>query len=705
MFQLFVKNNWLNEKDFYFYQGERLRFPSHLIFKLQWENEIVSSIHVGDQLLYKGSEEETRFTFQLMHVSELTELRVRYKNEEGTEDELISIHFDLALYPTETVLVDLIKRPLFDLLSIYTEYARESGESVIEFDADLMQERSHHLNKSLEEFFKQLEKNDDYLFYRERRQILVLIESIIREPKKKLTDQDQLVHASEATIIGPRTMQHFMQDTSTWSGISFGKPRPNKLLQSYQGESIDLYENRFIYTFIKLVISKIQPLKIKLQQMLENLETNEQDLLFRENQGLITDFERPVLERLTGEKEQLLRLISEVKTYEGQLKKQFTFFRGLKEIRGMVRPNQVLLQNKYYGKLYQFYKNFLNNASDLSSKAPDHIDYLTYYSDFIYLDTIRLLSQLDFYPENGSVQLSINPDPDGYFLTSDPIEHNFRAGDGSPFRIKLNRQALATRENEIARIVISLINIETNETKKIQLLPTLTSFKAETTKDTIMYLYGRQDDVDATYVLYPMETKAEYEAMPYELAHYIYTIGGTYIAPEDREKFGNFKYGIFQYSTHQQLSYDLLLRILKIGLFQIGHHHRCLICHAPGRPINVQNAKYSYECSNSACRVEWGSGTCSNCNGELLKMKAPHTNDKAKLEQDDEQLRNMKAIEWLIMNESKNAKNSLAGICENAYRDSGFFVICPTCGDCQKSKSTMRICQYCEAREKRMQSI
>lgn len=698
MLKLFVKNNWLNEETYTIYTGQILKFPSHLMFRLEWTDERVTSIHVGDQLLYLAADGEHSFTFPLTHVAELTELRIRYQNNEGMQNQLYQIHFDLGLYPAESLLIHTIKRPLFDLLSEWASIAREEGEDSIEFDASLMEERSEHLTKSLDEFLKQIAEQDDYLFFRERRQILVLIEQVIRQPKKKLIDREQLVHSSEATVISPRTVQHFMQDTSTWSGISFGKPRPNQLLQTYQEESLNVYENRFVVTFIRLVIQQIQPLKLKMKQMYENTVSNEQDLLFREKEGLLDVNEKHKLEQIQGDKERLHILLAEVKSYEAQLKKQLDFFKEIKEISGYVKPNQVLQQNKFYGNLYKLYKHFRNDAGSLASKTPDSIDYLSYYNDFIYLDLIRLLRQLQFYPENGTVRLPINPDADSYFLTSDEMKHAFQASDGSPFQITISRSALTKRDREIARILVVLTNIETNEVKQIQILPTLTSFKSYFSKDTIRYLYSREDEVDSTYILYPMETNDDYHQMPYELAQYVYTIGSKFIDAEDLDNFGNFKYGMFQYSTHQQLSYDLLQRILKVALFQIGHHHRCLICNATGKPTHVNNTKFSYICSNSNCKLEWGSSTCS-CGGEMLKMKAPLSKVKGE-ERQEERLRNMKAIEWIIMNESKNAKNSLAGLCENALRNGGFFVICPTCGNCPKSEGKSRICKYCEAKER-----
>ncbi len=82
-------------------------------------------------------------------------------------------------------------------------------------------------------------------------QAIPYLDNIIRNPRKFITQEEDIVKVEKAKKVTKETVKHLAQHTSYIQGMDEdGLIRPIKVLNIRREETVELYENRFIYTLI-----------------------------------------------------------------------------------------------------------------------------------------------------------------------------------------------------------------------------------------------------------------------------------------------------------------------------------------------------------------------------------------------------------------------------------------------------------------------
>lgn len=91
----------------------------------------------------------------------------------------------------------------------------------------------------------------DYSWLEKIEEVLVYLDDIIRNPKKFIIQEEEVVPVERAKKITLETVRHLAQHTNYIQKIEDdGTITPNKVLNVHKEESYDIYENRFIYSLL-----------------------------------------------------------------------------------------------------------------------------------------------------------------------------------------------------------------------------------------------------------------------------------------------------------------------------------------------------------------------------------------------------------------------------------------------------------------------
>ncbi len=81
---------------------------------------------------------------------------------------------------------------------------------------------------------------------------LPYIDNIIRNPRRFMVPEEEVVIIEKTKKVTKDSIKHLAQHTSLIRDVEpDGTVKPSKLLNTYKEETIDLYENRFIYSLLK----------------------------------------------------------------------------------------------------------------------------------------------------------------------------------------------------------------------------------------------------------------------------------------------------------------------------------------------------------------------------------------------------------------------------------------------------------------------
>jgi len=80
------------------------------------------------------------------------------------------------------------------------------------------------------------------------------IERIINTPRNVIKEEELIVNVANARKGGAETVRHLAQHSALVEDFNYetGDVRPSKLMQRYREDSIDLYENRLVYTTLEM---------------------------------------------------------------------------------------------------------------------------------------------------------------------------------------------------------------------------------------------------------------------------------------------------------------------------------------------------------------------------------------------------------------------------------------------------------------------
>ena len=99
----------------------------------------------------------------------------------------------------------------------------------------------------------------DYSWLDKIEETLNYLDDIIRNPKKFIVQEEEVVPVERAKKITLETIRHLAQHTNYIQKIDDdGTITPNKVLNVHKEESYDIYENRFIYSLLMNLNTFIQ---------------------------------------------------------------------------------------------------------------------------------------------------------------------------------------------------------------------------------------------------------------------------------------------------------------------------------------------------------------------------------------------------------------------------------------------------------------
>lgn len=697
-----MKDSWL-DNEFVPYEGAELPHIYRTLFQLQFLPQVKpEKVYVNDDLLHTFLQPVAHFDFTLMPTKPLLTVTVHYTIEEEAHEALFHITVDPALLPSAGYLEQLRDQYLLWQQKVQ-DYVDVYGESEIELAEFYSDEDWQVSFKQLQDRLK-IDDPDAIWFYVFRKEITLHLQQILRKPKVKLTTEEMLVNAAELDVITPRTIQHFMKDTTTWAKSTMARPVPQQLLKEVHEESIDIYENRFIYTFadqlereMRKVIKELKDNVLTIQTILASNELKiELDILR-------FDAELESMQLLEYE-ELFSQALSQLTGLYNLVRKTIKTFRGLKFIQGYVVPNQVLLYNKDYGTLYRFYNHYMRAMMDKTFKLNDSIDYQTYYADEVLFTMLHQLQQEGFV-HDGPLTLKLGEELNAYIFSKEAVTFSLHH---AQFGVKL------TIERSGQKITVTVQHEQTKKVEVSRFLPTLFQLHKYVTEAQIeaLYTYTEQSvfienknkrkelitnvQMPTVMVVYPAKTKDDYfKAMPYEKLHLVMTLGTNFISAEKFQAFGAMKYGVFPYST-ADFNKQLFKRFIRLQLYKIGVQSFCFMCGADGHETN----EGEYVCGNPLCRCEWGTRTCK-CGAPLYKMQKKSMKDDVYLTEEQQLAAQTKSdVNWLFEKENINATMGLNNLCENAHLGTSFFTVCANCGDCQQQSKAHRICKRCDAMQR-----
>ncbi|HEO8419800.1 TPA: DUF2357 domain-containing protein [Yersinia enterocolitica] len=693
--KLWLRNRWNQDEYRLFDEGEKIETIYQFDFKLTWEDIIPHKLKVNQFLLHTFFEEEASYEFTLSLVRPITFLTLEFEEQQEIQQVSFSISANTQLLPAQDTLDQLQK--------LYQEWrdncivaAETYGTKEIEF-ADF------HTDKSWESLFRQFKNRlgishkDAIWYYHYRKEITSHLQQILRKPKVRLETEELLVNAAELNLITPKTVQHFMKDTTTWAKSTVNRPVPQKLLKEINEESIDVHENRFVFTFA-------YRLEIEIRRTLKELRNhlNTIDLKMKSNTIQVELDILKVeaeLENIDLESYQVLfdDLYKQLKTLHGLVRQVVKSFKGLRKLNGYIAPNQVLLYNKDYRTLFKYYNEHMKKGDQKEQKLHDCIDFQTYYADEVFINTIAYLLEMNYTPTQ-PIKLRMNNHLEDYIFTRDKMTVSFTNNQG--IEITVVRKQFANFEESKFEIVLTVRRIDTNEKVSVKLIPTLVQFQQQVSDEQIKALYQyTTEDSDATFIVYP-STKEDYDKkMPYEQLHQVLTLGMNFIESDMFQQYGTMKYGVFPFSQ-SDFSKNVFKRLIRLQLFKLNVRSYCFICGEIGDVLKEGNGEEEYICSNYECRCEWGVRLC-NCGTPIYKMQKKSAKDGEILsaEKQDEFMKKSD-LDWIFDQENKNASMALANLCENAHLGNSFFAICPNCGDCKHESKQGRICKRCDAKQR-----
>lgn len=102
------------------------------------------------------------------------------------------------------------------------------------------------------------------------------IDRIIRDPKKTIKFEQEVVNIEKAKKINSESVRHLASHTHLIKEVTNGNVIPKKILATYSEESIIIYENRFIMTLIKRLVKFVD---LRYDYIKENYESYQLDRL------------------------------------------------------------------------------------------------------------------------------------------------------------------------------------------------------------------------------------------------------------------------------------------------------------------------------------------------------------------------------------------------------------------------------------------
>ena len=149
------------------------------------------------------------------------------------------------------------------LLDVFDLYADADPRKVNNFNNKL----SSSMDVKLE--FDRPEVNRTYLDIMEL--TLPYIENILNEPKRLIINEEEVVNIEKIRKVAVESIKHLAKNSALIDDVKEnGEVQPGRLLKVYKEETINTYENRFIYSLIIRMLIILRKEKERLQSIKNN---------------------------------------------------------------------------------------------------------------------------------------------------------------------------------------------------------------------------------------------------------------------------------------------------------------------------------------------------------------------------------------------------------------------------------------------------
>ena len=221
----------------------------------------------------------------------------------------------------------------------------------------------------------------DYSFIDVLEDTLPNLEKIIRNPKRFLEQEEEVVIVEKTKKISKETITHLATHSQNINDVDKdGSVRPKKLLNVYKEDTTDLYENRFIYTLFKrldeFIDKQIKYLEVISKKEIDNditynAKTNIDKRIIDIELKMKEHNEVEVYEDIKNLKDRLLAYYEIIKGFaSSQFIKELI---GCSLIKGPVRKTNLILKEPNFQKAYILWE-YLDEFEYKEPKVVDVLD-------------------------------------------------------------------------------------------------------------------------------------------------------------------------------------------------------------------------------------------------------------------------------------------------------------------------------------------
>ncbi len=264
------------------------------------------------------------------------------------------------------------------ILDVFELYADTDDNSVKKFNDKIDSKMNVRIETT--------RPKSQYIWIEKMEETLPYIENILRDPKKLIVNEEEVVKIEKIKKVTVESIKNLAKNSSYIDEIDEnGDVKPGKLLNVFKEETLNTYENRFIYTLIQKMIMIIRKEKDKLSKNTKkDKEFKKIDYTAKSYNGknkvdmqLLISTTTEEFDKIGENKKQLERIrileknvmsLTLTGTYQELEKEHVTL------VTPPLRKNNVLLKNvnfQYAVKLWDF---ILTEMDELENKnlEPEH---------------------------------------------------------------------------------------------------------------------------------------------------------------------------------------------------------------------------------------------------------------------------------------------------------------------------------------------
>lgn len=577
-----------------------------------------------------------------------------------------------------------------------------------------------------------------------------LLDQVLAAPIRRLIDEEVLVDAAEAQSVGAVTMEYCARHSESWDSASRLWPRPVKLLAYRPCEDYDVYENQFVFHFIRVLKTRVQKDIYECSKLCDVLQYRRRSTQAETMIGFIRQSNFTELDELIDAETQWIQRAQRF------LKSLFRFedwfvSAGVRRLSSLPAANTTLRMHPVYGTLYEMFEQLdLAQTPQKHAKVLDwsgRADLFWIFERYCLITLCAALKSCGFAVEGTRLPIPVfRADEAVPIITDGPeeapsitLQHRIRPAVTAT--VSALADSLLGREGAI-RLMLSHSTKEGKKTTEVWLLPNPTWWGLteqrrgiDTTDKSaeIRNLYDRLHRmyceiyenkaghhrrikreleyqigtlIPGSVILIHATPPTDFDNLAYKDLRLLLTYGDNFGTAKDYQAYGDYRIGSLplfpDIAGNDERSVQRLARLIRIHLFRIGLEDLCWICFERGSLSTSDSGdKREYNCPK--CHLRWGVIKCHKrtrghrqsieCGGEMLRVNKRsdglvHPSEEADASPRDSIVR-VEAIEGRVAGGSR---------CESPEHADDFWALCPKCGHCEKESSPGH-CWRCKERD------